>query len=409
MTTAPLLRGAALGFALVEAVTAQARPTLPDDMRAASLNLPQPDADPYATGRDLMAKGDVPGAMAAFRQALAQDPRSLDAMNALGVCYDRLGRHDLARSWYDAALAVSPDAGLVLNNVGWSLYLQGEYRAAIPVLRQALADADPQVQANSQRTLNLIAARLAEAAATPAAPRARIVLAADGEQRLELGARAAAPELVASLGEDAVLTIVPTEAAPVRHAAVEVEVAVASVRPAGDGAYDLAFANVPAMPVLAAPAATAVVLAAPVMAPGPATVFARAAAARQDLLQARVALPARLPVSGPGRLLAAVSLVQAIGRADPSASRIDRLGDGPPAWLIASRRAPRQAPGTPHSRSEAGTAPAIAFDSDDAMLNLLAARHRGAAPDRHLLATAWRAEAVARLEALVRAARARRA
>ena len=177
-----------------------------------------PDAvagDPYQRGKTLLASGDAPGAVAAFRAALADEPQSIDALNGLGVAFDRLGRYDIARGYYDLALAVAPDSPLVLNNLGYSLYLQGEDAAAIPFLRRALAAMVPGGPAPAQRILSLIADRMrtqaaanetAIARAEIAAPAARVELSANGEQRLVLAAAAPAPELVARLGDAAVLT-----------------------------------------------------------------------------------------------------------------------------------------------------------------------------------------------------------
>lgn len=207
----------------------------------------------YDRAKALLAGGDIPGAMAGFRRVLAFDPQSVDAMNGLAITYDRMGRHDVARGWYEAALAIKPDAPSVLSNLGYSLLLAGQPRAAIPWLQAASRSQDPRAAATARRLLSQIAARLtAEAAAIPAQPRpaeialvspaapapqlaatpqaapasirlaeatpqatpqpapARIELAANGEARLVLGGAAPAPALVEALGEAATLVLVAT-------------------------------------------------------------------------------------------------------------------------------------------------------------------------------------------------------
>src|SRR5512137_2831181 len=111
------LKGAALVVALLEAIAAQAKPET-EALRLNARNTPVPGGDAYETGRGLLAAGDVSGAMAAFREALLEAPQSVDTLNAIAVCYDRLGRYDVSRSYYDAALAIQPGSVLVLNNLG---------------------------------------------------------------------------------------------------------------------------------------------------------------------------------------------------------------------------------------------------------------------------------------------------
>lgn len=215
-----LTQGTAFVIALVEAASLQARPVAPDGVRLNTRNTPEPTGDAYQSGRGLLAAGDVTGALAAFRQAVVESPQSVDALNGLAVCYDRLGRYDVSRNYYDAALAVDPASATVLNNLGYSLFLQGEFQAAIPVLQRAMAGADPSVTAASQRVLNLVGARIREDSARAGAaiaraeitnPGARVELSANGEQRLVFGGRAPDRALVASLGDDAgLVTIAPS-------------------------------------------------------------------------------------------------------------------------------------------------------------------------------------------------------
>ena len=187
---------------------------LPDGTRL--VTPPAAPGDPYQRGKALLAGDDAVGAVAAFRAALGDDPQSIDALNGLGIAFDRLGRYDIARGYYDMALALAPESPLVLNNLGYSLYLQGQDAAAIPILQRALAAATPGGPAPARRILALIADRLrsravasdaALARADIATPAARVELAANGEQRLVFAAAVPAPELVARLGDVAALTM----------------------------------------------------------------------------------------------------------------------------------------------------------------------------------------------------------
>ncbi len=226
--------------ARAEATRAQA-PTLSDNYERAKLQL---------------ASGDVTGAMASFRRALAEAPDSVDAMNGLAVSYDRMGRHDVARGWYEAALAIAPENAPLLSNLGYSLVLQGKDREAIPFLQAATRTGDATATATAQRLLSRISARLTAATATaamqavpaeialsslpanaelaladlprasaapaplqtaqlalrprlPAATNARVETASDGEAMLVVGGAVPLPAVVATLGDMAALTMVP--------------------------------------------------------------------------------------------------------------------------------------------------------------------------------------------------------
>jgi tetratricopeptide (TPR) repeat protein len=156
----PALGAAAFGLALIDAGAVEARTRPIENVRLAQSPGAVTTGDAYQDGRALLAAGDTAGAIAAFRAALVASPQSIDALNGLGVAYDRIGRYDLSRSWYDTALAIDPTAVLVLNNLGYSLYLQGQYAAAIPLLQQVVDSDDAAARQTGQRLLTLIAARM---------------------------------------------------------------------------------------------------------------------------------------------------------------------------------------------------------------------------------------------------------
>ncbi|WP_439534952.1 tetratricopeptide repeat protein [Polymorphobacter sp.] len=433
--TAALLDGSA-ALAKADGLKAQA-----EALRAAAAARParqQPAAASLDAGYDqakaLLASGDTAGALAGFRRALAAEPQSVDAMNGLGISYDRMGRHDIARGWYEAALAVDPEAAPVLSNLGYSLYLQGEYRAAIPFLQAALRSNDRLAMATAQRLLALVTAALdapvrkgiapfatpvvmaatsdttarfgPEASTEPGA--ARIEYAANGEARLILGGDAPAPMLVAALGEAATLVLVADSWTADDDRRLDQQAAATALAEARDARQRLETAALvtieqprtrlvfaeaadlrPERPLLAAVIDTATTD------PRPATVAPTTqrlpASPSLDALAARP-----LPASGPTLTSAHTAPGWQPGLHTPS------RGDVAPGWLIAVRR------GAPTSRGGNAPAaplqllgadgPAQAFECDDLALNRFAARHR-AGPDDD--GAAARQAAIARLEALI--------
>ncbi len=88
----------------------------------------------YAMGKSNFAKAEIGLAVKNFGLALARDPLSTEVLNGLAASYDRLGRFDLARQYYQRALRVEPDSVQTINNIGYSYYLQGEFELATSFL-----------------------------------------------------------------------------------------------------------------------------------------------------------------------------------------------------------------------------------------------------------------------------------
>lgn len=189
----PNLRGGALVcLVIAEQVSAHPRPVRAiDNVRLVGTVGVKADDDSYATGKRLLAANDAAGALAAFQQMLAASPGSVDALNGIGVSYDQLGRADLARSYYEAGLAIDPAAPRLLNNFGYSLLMTGDRAAAIVPLRAAAASNDAEAASAARATLQLIVELATPSAASeaPAVPvvAARVKLTNDGEQRLVFG------------------------------------------------------------------------------------------------------------------------------------------------------------------------------------------------------------------------------
>ena len=88
-------------------------------------------------GKRLQALGDARAALAAYREALLLEPDSPDARNGAAVLHAQLGQLETARSMLQALAQEAPTAR-TYNNLGYVLYLQGEYAQAASVLRQSL-------------------------------------------------------------------------------------------------------------------------------------------------------------------------------------------------------------------------------------------------------------------------------
>ncbi|HEV7902976.1 MAG TPA: tetratricopeptide repeat protein [Pyrinomonadaceae bacterium] len=105
--------------------------------------------DYLARGRALLDVGRLNEAIRELSRAVSLDARLAEAHNLLAVAYDRKGLHDRARESFERALDHEPDAQ-TLNNLGYSLYLNGNYRAAVTRLKRAakLAPADERIWNN---------------------------------------------------------------------------------------------------------------------------------------------------------------------------------------------------------------------------------------------------------------------
>lgn len=114
--------------------------------------------DALDAGRAQLKAGRVLEALQAYTQALSRSPDSIEALNAVAVCYDRMGKFDTSRTFYETALGIDPQSPLLLNNYGYSLYLQGERTQATRFLALAVATGDAGVQATALRILAKIEA-----------------------------------------------------------------------------------------------------------------------------------------------------------------------------------------------------------------------------------------------------------
>jgi Flp pilus assembly protein TadD len=74
-----------------------------------------------------------------YRRAAESHPRDAEAWLGLAAAYDRLKRFDLADRAYAQLLRLRGPTAEVLNNVGYSYMLRGDYTRANQKLREALA------------------------------------------------------------------------------------------------------------------------------------------------------------------------------------------------------------------------------------------------------------------------------
>ncbi|MGK5028268.1 tetratricopeptide repeat protein [Janthinobacterium sp. MDT1-19] len=88
-------------------------------------------------GKRMQELGDPRAALAAYREALLLTPTSPDARNGAAVLHAQLGQLETARSMLQALTQEAPTAR-TYNNLGYVLYLQGDYAQAASVLRQSL-------------------------------------------------------------------------------------------------------------------------------------------------------------------------------------------------------------------------------------------------------------------------------
>jgi Flp pilus assembly protein TadD len=110
-----------------------------------------------ALGRTLQESGDLKAAEAAFRDALAKDPRRADAEARLAILAEERGDPKQAEEHFERALKLAPKDPDILCDRGYSLYLQRRWADAESCLRKALKE-DPR-HARGHNNLGLVLAR----------------------------------------------------------------------------------------------------------------------------------------------------------------------------------------------------------------------------------------------------------
>ncbi len=89
-------------------------------------------------GQHLLELRDYENARSEFGEALRADPKSIDALNNIGVVYLRLSQWAKAKSYFLSALKIDPYFVPSLSNLGEVYYLEGQLDQAIATYKQAL-------------------------------------------------------------------------------------------------------------------------------------------------------------------------------------------------------------------------------------------------------------------------------
>jgi Tfp pilus assembly protein PilF len=92
----------------------------------------------YEAGKASLRNNRVGLALVLFEKALAIEPRSVAALNAIGAAYDELHHPALAAAYYAQALALEPRSADTLNNMAVSAMLAGKIDRARELFEAAL-------------------------------------------------------------------------------------------------------------------------------------------------------------------------------------------------------------------------------------------------------------------------------
>ena len=101
-------------------------------------------------GRALLEEGKLNEAVAELSRAASLDSKLSQAHSLLAVAYERKGLRERAEDSYRRSVEVNDRDPQALNNLGYSLYLNGNYRAAVDKLKRAarLAPSDSRILNN---------------------------------------------------------------------------------------------------------------------------------------------------------------------------------------------------------------------------------------------------------------------
>jgi Flp pilus assembly protein TadD len=101
--------------------------------------------DDLSIGKKYYRQGSYGLAERHFRKAVEMHPRDAESWVGLAAAYDQLKRFDLADRAYKQVLRLTGPTAEVLNNIGYSYMLRGDYTRAGEKLREAQAK-DPNNQ-----------------------------------------------------------------------------------------------------------------------------------------------------------------------------------------------------------------------------------------------------------------------
>lgn len=95
--------------------------------------------NPAAVGRAQLMLGNVGLALEAFRKALRANPSDTVALAGIGDCYAAMTRYDLAQSYYEQALALSPHDRTLLLGIAAVFDQGGQHAKAVIARTEAAA------------------------------------------------------------------------------------------------------------------------------------------------------------------------------------------------------------------------------------------------------------------------------
>ncbi len=102
-----------------------------------------------ASTKELIEKGDIyfdegkfNQALDTYKKALDIEPKNVDAIICIGLCYRHLEEYDKAIMFYNNALEIEPDNKTALNNKGYTLEMKNQIEEAIEFYKGSL-EIDP--------------------------------------------------------------------------------------------------------------------------------------------------------------------------------------------------------------------------------------------------------------------------
>jgi Flp pilus assembly protein TadD len=117
-----------------------------------------PSDESRRLGLEHFNRGDFGNAERYFRDAVEKAPRDATAWVGLAASYDRIGRYDLADRAYRAAIGLVGETTDILNNLGYSYMLRGQFATARRYMLKAYArdPYDPTIIDNLQLLDSLV-------------------------------------------------------------------------------------------------------------------------------------------------------------------------------------------------------------------------------------------------------------
>ena len=127
-------------------------------LRKTAMSNPQDTEILAAYGKQLAMMSQLPEASKVLYKATATGTPSWETLSVHGTVLDRLGKHQEARTQYQAALKASPGNATVMNNLAMSYAVSGNPKQAEDVLLKAIAKSGGQGNGQLQQNLALVLA-----------------------------------------------------------------------------------------------------------------------------------------------------------------------------------------------------------------------------------------------------------